>query len=118
MILVYTPRGTKRKTQAYLQEAVDKYLTNGRYDQRKSDMVAVAHRDKMAELQKQQAKKRRELHSWSMVYFRLEALFATTFVCEHVTQPQNPQAPSLQKPHMVTHGSRKRKKEVKGHVHA
>lgn len=86
MISAYIPRGKKRKSQANLQEAASKYMTNGVYDQRKSDMLASLQKEKVEEKQAIQAKRRKELNEWNLVYDRIYNLFDTTMVSNEAPQ--------------------------------
>lgn len=82
MSLVYVPRGTNRKSKAHLAEVAAKYLTNGRYDQRKSDMVAITHKENIGKTQRNQAVLRRELRKSAIVFMNFEQLITKTLVCE------------------------------------
>lgn len=101
MAHVYVPKGTKRKSKIQLAEAAAKYLTNGRYDQRKSDMVAVTHKEMMVARQKQQAKKRKHLAESAKIFASMEALVAKTLVWEGVNDHRTNSNQT-----MITHGRR------------
>jgi len=87
MALVYVPKGTKRKSKAHLSEIAEKYFTNGRYDQKKSDMIAVTHKSKVADRQKLQAKQRKDLIASAKIYASMEAIIAKTLVWEEPNAP-------------------------------
>lgn len=84
MATVYVPKGTKRKSKIEIQKTAEAYLTNGRYDQRKSAMIADAHKLRMIERQKVQAKMRKDAIKSASHFAKFEALIEKTLIWEKV----------------------------------
>lgn len=89
---LYVPKSTKTKTEKEITEIVAKYLTNGRYDQKKSDMIATTYRNKAGIVQKNQAVQRKVLRESALVFKNFENLISKTLIW--VEEPSQMISPS------------------------